>query len=168
MRDEFNTAFRVTLACIVVLLIVCVCGIAFAVEIPLEADVYEHLVEQCEKREIPVELVLAVIETESTFDAECVNASETCYGLMQIHKVNFDWLEEDFDRDMDFLDPFDNIDAGVYVLAGYYHKYSDDVHRALAAYNGGESYARRLWRNGYESTAYSRLVVERMTKYEQD
>ena len=115
-----------------------------------------------ERYDIPVELILAVIETESSYRPTAKNGS--CRGLMQIHTVNLDWLEKDFGRELDLYDIEDNVYAGAYILAGYYHKY--DIHRALMAYNGGQGYMRKMVRKGYESSKYSRKVVERMEKYE--
>lgn len=114
-----------------------------------------------ERYDIPVELILAVIETESTYRLDAKNGS--CRGLMQIHTVNIDWLERDFGRELDLYDIEDNVYAGAYILAGYYHKY--DIHYALMCYNGGEGYARKMARLGYESSKYSRKVVERMEEY---
>ena len=108
-----------------------------------------------ERYDIPVELILAVIETESTYSPDAKNGS--CRGLMQIHTVNLDWLEREFGRELDLYDIEDNVYAGAYILAGYYHKY--DLHRALMAYNGGQGYMRKMVRKGYESSKYSRKVV---------
>ena len=111
-----------------------------------------------ERYEIPVELILAVIETESTYRPDAKNGS--CRGLMQIHTVNLDWLEREFGRELDLYDIEDNVYAGSYILAGYYHKY--DIHRALMAYNGGQGYMRKMVRKGYTSSKYSRDVVRIM------
>lgn len=111
-----------------------------------------------ERYDIPVELILAVIETESTYRPDAKNGS--CRGLMQIHMVNLDWLERDFGREIDLYDIEDNVYAGSYILAGYYHKY--DIHRALMAYNGGQGYMRKMVRKGYTSSKYSRKVVKIM------
>lgn len=108
-----------------------------------------------ERYDIPVELILAVIETESSYRPNAKNGS--CRGLMQIHTVNLDWLEKDFGRELDLYDITDNVYAGSYILAGYYHKY--DIHSALMAYNGGQGYMRKMVRKGYESSTYSRKVV---------
>lgn len=110
-----------------------------------------------ERYDIPVELILAVIETESTYRPDAKNGS--CRGLMQIHTVNLDWLEREFGRELDLYDIKikDNVYAGSYILAGYYHKY--DIHRALMAYSGGQGYMRKMVRKGHASSKYSRKVV---------
>lgn len=117
-----------------------------------------------ERYDIPVELILAVIEVESTYRPDAKNGS--CRGLMQIHTVNLDWLERDFGRELDLYDIEDNVYAGSYILAGYYHTY--DLHRALMAYNGGQGYMRKMVRKGYTSSKYSRKVVEIMEEMQDE
>lgn len=114
--------------------------------------------EAAERYDVSAELILAVIECESSYDQNASNGS--CCGLMQINNINSDWLENEFGRKLDLFDIKDNIYAGSYILAGYYHKY--DLHQALMAYNGGQSYMQKLARKGYESTEYSRKVVKIM------
>jgi hypothetical protein len=41
----------------------------------------------------------------------------------------------------------------------------EDYNYALMAYNGGEGDLRRMIRDGYTSSAYSRKVIGRMAKY---
>lgn len=118
-----------------------------------------------ERYEIPVELILAVIETESTYRPNAKNGS--CRGLMQINTVNLDWLESEFGRELDLYDIEDNVYAGSYILAGYYHEYG--LHRGLMAYNGGQGYMRKMVRKGYTSSKYSRKVAEIMEEiYDED
>ena len=134
----------------------------------VDSDTMEQIAtaaeEAAERYDIPVELILAVIETESTYRPDAKNGS--CRGLMQIHTVNLDWLERDFGRELDLYDIEDNVYAGSYILAGYYHKY--DIHQALMAYNGGRGYMRKMVRKGYESTKYSRKVVRIMEEMQDE
>ena len=154
----------------IIIAIILIGAMAFALGVALapHADATDYMDDiitaaegAAERYEIPVELILAVIETESSYRPNAKNG--LCRGLMQIHTVNLDWLERDFGRELDLYDIEDNVYAGSYILAGYYHKY--DLHRALMAYNGGAGYARKMARKGYESSKYSRKVVERMEEY---
>ena len=45
-------------------------------------------------------------------------------------------------------------------------KYSD-THKALMAYNCGETGAKRLWNQGYLTSTYSRKVVTNYEKWQQ-
>ena len=136
-----------------------------AYDVPLDADVLDFLSEQCELRGVPVALALAVIETESGYDADAVSEDGKCVGLMQIHEINYGWLEEHFGDAWDAEDPCDNIEAGLYILAGYLDKY-EDMHKALMCYNMGQAGAKRAWKKGVYSTKYSRKIVARMEELE--
>lgn len=117
-----------------------------------------------DRYDIPKELILGVIEIESTFDHEADNG--TCKGLMQINKINQKWLNSEFGRKMNLLSIEDNIAAGSYILAGYYHKY--DLHYALMCYNGGKGYANKMKAKGITSTRYSRDVINSMENYKEE
>ena len=123
-------------------------------DVPLDAELQQYIHDACEVYGVDEALVLGIIERESTFRPEAEN--EYCWGLMQIHKINYDWL-----RDEEGIDPLTypgNIDAGVLMISRLLEKY-EDTHKALMAYNCGESGARRLWEQGYTTTEYSRAVV---------
>ena len=142
--------------------------LAFPVEaydVPMEPEILAYLTEQCELRGVPVALALAVIETESGYDAGAVSADGKCVGLMQLHEINYGWLGEHFGDAWDAEDPCDNIEAGLYILAGYLDKY-EGVHKALMCYNMGQAGAKRAWKKGVYSTKYSRKIVARMEELE--
>lgn len=147
---------------ILVILMICIIAVSLGIIIAPHANASDEMNEivaaaegAAKRYDIPVELILAVIETESSYRPDAKNGS--CRGLMQIHTINLDWLERAFGRELDLYDIEDNVYAGSYILAGYYHKY--DIHRALMAYNGGPGYMRKMVRNGYTSSKYSRKVV---------
>jgi len=137
---------------------------AAAYDVPLDAEVLEYLTGQCELRGVPVALALAMIETESNYDADAVSADGSCLGLMQISKINTDWLGEELGT-TDLRDARQNIEAGLYILAGYLDKY-DDIHKALMCYNMGHAGAKRAWKKGYVTSKYSRKIVARMEELE--
>lgn len=111
---------------------------------------------------VPYKLLLAVMFRESSYNPDAENG--ICFGLMQIHQMNFEWLEEEL-ADYGVTDirnnPEDNIKAGAYLLGRYIAKY-DNYHLALMSYNCGESGAQSLWAEGIYSTQYSRSVLETM------
>ena len=123
-----------------------------------------HIRELCETYGIPETLVYAVIEKESSWNADAVNYNETCFGLMQINVINFTWLEEELGLDNP-KEPYQNVEAGIYMLSGYIEKYID-YHMALMCYNCGENGARQLWQEGIFTNAYSRWVIDRMNDLE--
>ena len=73
-----------------------------------------------------------------------------------------EWLWKER-NDHNSYDINDNVRAGSYILAGYYHKYG--INYALMAYSGGGNYARKLWAKGVRETRYVRSVLKSMTDF---
>ncbi len=113
---------------------------------------------------VPYKLLLAVMFRESSYNTDASNG--ICYGLMQIHNMNFDWLEDEL-ASYGVTDiknnPVDNIKAGAYMLGSYIEKYGD-YHLALMCYNCGEGRAQELWSQGCYSTEYTWNVHETMNE----
>ena len=87
----------------------------------------------------------------------------TCWGLMQVHPINYDRL-----RGLG-IEPTDyegNIVAGVLLIGELLDKYGDQ-HKALMAYNCGEGGAAKLWQQGYYSSQYSRHVTNVSESWQQ-
>lgn len=110
----------------------------------VENDIAEHY-----------ELLIAQMYHESQFDESVISASND-YGLMQINTCNHEWLSDILGGD-DFLDPYTSMEAGVYLMSHFLHKYND-VQKALVCYNRGESAVQ----NGTYSTNYSEGVIADM------
>jgi len=130
--------------------------------VPLERHLQEFLWYQSKQREVPFELALAVMHYESTFRYWVrggPNRNGTFdYGLMQINQVNHERLRQRLGI-TDFLCPYDNIIAGVYILAEALSAGNGCWHRGLMAYNMGIGGMRRSVNNGTYTTAYSRRVI---------
>lgn len=128
--------------------------------IPLSAELQKVTYEAAVNFGVEHSILLAVMYRESGFNQYDNNGK--CYGLMQINRCNFAWLEEclsSYGVSDIKGDPVDNILAGAYLLGLLLDKY-DDVHKALMSYNCGEAGAKRLWEKGYYSSSYSRSVVD--------
>nr|DAQ32534.1 MAG TPA: hypothetical protein [Caudoviricetes sp.] len=132
---------------------------------PLSEDLQDYIFILCEEEDIPPSLVIAVIDHESEFESDAISATYD-YGLMQINECNHEWLSETYGI-TDFLDPRQNILAGVKILGQLYRKY-DNPHDIAMAYNMGESGAEDAWENGITSTSYSEDVVQKWYMYEVD
>ncbi len=89
---------------------------------------------------VPIDLVYAVMKTESGFDSSAVS-SKGAIGLMQMMPSTFEWLTDDILREYlgigMLYDPETNIKYGTYYLSRLYNRFGD-WDTALAAYNGGE------------------------------
>ena len=136
----------------------------FLFEIPLSESLQLYIYEICAEKEVPVSLILAMIEQESGFNPEVISATGD-YGLMQINKVNHEWLQEDY-RCADMLDPYQNVFCGISIISSYIKKY-ENLEKALMAYNMGDYGAKKAWENGVKSTPYSTKILDLMGKYEE-
>ena len=130
--------------------------------IPLDPEYQHYVFEAAERYGVNAALILAIIEQESTFRPLIWDPSGRCYGLMQIHCVNYDDLQAE---GIDALSYPGNIDAGALMISRLIDKYGD-VHRALMAYNRGEHGAREDWSAGYYTSTYSRSVVRRSEQWQ--
>lgn len=133
-------------------------------DIPLSESLQVYIYEICAEKEVPVSLILAMIEQESGFNPEAISATGD-YGLMQINKVNHEWLQEDY-RCADMLDPYQNVFCGISIISSYIKKY-ENLEKALMAYNMGDYGAQKAWGNGITSTKYSEKILTLMEKYEE-
>lgn len=128
--------------------------------VPLQCDMpyeeQEFLFYLCNGYNIDFCLVMAMIQVESEFDASAVSVTND-YGLMQINEINHDWLTNALDV-TDYLDPYQNMRAGCYILRKLFERYQD-TELVLMCYNMGENGASRLWKNGIYSTDYTEQVL---------
>ena len=132
-------------------------------DIPLSKEMQDYIRSNCEKYDVPFELVIALIDVESSF-RETVVSSTNDYGLMQINKVNHEWLKDELGL-TDMLDPYQNILAGTYIIGLQLNATDGDPVLALMRYNCGAAGARRLWDQGIYSTAYTDKVMTAYQSY---
>ena len=129
--------------------------------VPLPFELQGTMQQACKKYGVPYALALAVAESESSFDLEA--DSGTCWGVMQIHPINYPRLRENGIEPTEYEG---NITAGVFLLGELLEKYTD-THKALMAYNCGETGAKRLWNEGYMTSEYSVKVVTLSEKWQE-
>ena len=139
-------------------------GDVFYYDVPLSHSLQRYIYEVCADEDVPVALVLAMIEHESSFNPEAVSPTDD-YGLMQINKINHEWLKEEY-RCADMLNPYQNVFCGIKIISQYIEKY-EDYDKALMAYNMGEYGAEKAWENEVTSTNYTTRVIELMNHYEE-
>ena len=135
--------------------------------LPLSEEMQTYVYNLCVDYYIPehYELILAMMWHESNFRFDVISKTND-YGIMQINAVNHSWLSETLGID-DFLDPNQNIHAGIYMISKLIHKYGD-VHKALMAYNLGEKGAKQYWAAGIYTNNYSNGIVAKQAAVKMD
>lgn len=128
--------------------------------VPLDCDMpdeqQEFLFYLCAGYNIDFTLVMSLIQYESNYDPTVISTTND-YGYMQINKVNHEWLTETLGLS-DFLDPYENLRAGCYILRKLFEKYQD-ADLVLMAYNMGEDGATCLWEKGVFETPYTQGIL---------
>lgn len=137
----------------------------FYFDVPLSEELQDYIREKCTEYEVPMELVIALIDKESSFRSDVVSTTND-YGLMQINKCNHQWLSSTLGI-RDFLDPMENVLCGIYMLSDHLDDTDGDIELALMMYNCGEGGAKRLWGNGIYSTSYSHSVMTLYASYKE-
>lgn len=136
----------------------------FLFDVPLSDSLQRYIYEICADENVPVTLVMAMIEHESGFDPEAVSPTDD-YGLMQINAVSHEWLKEEY-RCADMMNPYQNVFCGISIISSYIDKYGE-LDKALMAYNMGNYGAQKAWKNGVTSIAYSEEILSLMKEYEE-
>lgn len=136
----------------------------FLFDVPLSDSLQRYIYEICADENVPVTLVMAMIEHESGFDPEAVSPTDD-YGLMQINAVNHEWLKEEY-RCANMMNPYQNVFCGISIISSYIDKYGE-LDKALMAYNMGNYGAQKAWKNGVTSIAYSEEILSLMKEYEE-
>lgn len=134
-------------------------------DIPLTKELQEYTFNLCQENNLDYEFTLAVMDQESDYQEKAISKTND-YGIMQINKINHEWLSEKLGID-DFLDAEQNILAGVKMLSDLITKY-EDPHKALMAYNAGEAGAKKHWDKGTTTSGYSREVMTRTEELKEE
>lgn len=129
----------------------------------LSDELQEFTYYMCQAYYIDFDFAMALMFSESSFNASAVSQDGHDFGLMQIRDCNNDWLKEKLGV-TDMLNPYENIRAGLYILRGLFEKY-DDSSKVVMAYKMGEYGASVLWENGVYETNASRRVLAKAEEY---
>ncbi len=113
----------------------------FLQEVTLPLRHEDIIRQQAAEKDIPADLIAAVIYAESRFRDQESNAGAR--GLMQVTPATAEFIERDsggstFEAD-DLSDPDINIRYGTYYLRHLIDKFDQNMVAALAAYNAGET-----------------------------
>lgn len=133
------------------------------IDCPLDDDTQRMIYEKCAEYGLDFPFVMSVIYHESSFRPNVVSYNGSSVGLMQINKINHEWLSEELGI-TDFFDPEQNVTAGLYMLRDLFDKY-ENPRLVLMAYSMGETGARKLWNKGVYTTDYAENIIRLADKY---
>lgn len=110
--------------------------------VPLDIELHNYIVAECEKNGIRPEIVFAMIQRESEFNAENIGDNGQSFGLMQIQPR---WY---YSRMLELnctnlLDEKQNVTVGISILADLIAE-GKGIEWALMAYNAGASNANKM------------------------
>ena len=131
-------------------------------------DVQRHLLKLCEERDLDYTTVIALIEKESKFKSNAVGDNGNSFGYGQIYKI---WHKKRMAEEgvTDLTNPYGNLKVCTSYLKYIKDRYGDKGdHFILMVYNMGEPVALRAWKNGTQSTQYSRDILHRAKEIKQD
>lgn len=129
-------------------------------DIPLDLDLIEHVQGLCCDYNIPIEIALAVIEQESSYQSDAVSPIGA-KGLMQVQER---WHGARMDKlgCTDLFDPYQNVTVGMNYLGELLTYYDGNFEMMLTAYNMGQTGAyNKLFSKGVYQSDYSREVLEK-------
>lgn len=121
----------------------------------LSEDLQDWVYQMCAEYGIPgyEKLIISKLYCESGFNPNVRHRNKNGtvdYGIAQINSSNHSWLRKTLGI-TDFMDPYQSIRCGVYMMSENLKKNGFNESMALAAYNTGK--------NGISSTSYSRKVL---------
>lgn len=125
--------------------------------VPMDDDLQEFIFDLSAAYGMDFTFVMALIQYESNYNPSVISATND-YGLMQINEINQPRLKEQLEI-TNFLDPYENVRAGMFVLRGLFQKY-ETPEKVLMAYNMGEGGASRLWNQGVFEINYSKSILQ--------
>jgi|LGOV01.1.fsa_nt_gb hypothetical protein len=132
--------------------------------IPLDLEQQQFIHLQCNIYDVDYYLMLALIGLESNYNPKAINYSNSNgtidKGLAQINSCNYKTLDNHFGRQLDYLDFYDNVEAGVY----YYSTIqTDNIYESLLNYNRGE-FGAKVYYNKYLTyqSDYVKIVLRKL------
>lgn len=113
-------------------------------ELPISEELFTYLEMRCDQAEIPISLMLGLMEIESNFNPNAISDDGENYGLCQINIINQK-------PGLNYLDPYTNIDEALNILEDLSTRH-DSYLEILLCYNMGEAGAQaRIETNDIQS-----------------
>jgi len=130
--------------------------------VPTRAQMRALVESTAKKYGVSVSLALAIAYQESGFDQRAVSPANAV-GTMQVIPSTGEWISSMVGRELDLLDPNDNVTAGV-VLLSYLTRNADSLDQAIAGYYQGLAGVRKNGMNP-DTKQYVASVRALMVKF---
>lgn len=130
--------------------------------VPTRAQMRALVEKTAKKYGVKVSLALAIAYQESGFNQRAVSPANAV-GVMQVIPSTGEWISSVVGRELDLLDPEDNVTAGV-VLLSYLTRNADNLDQAIAGYYQGLSGVRKHGMNP-DTKQYVASVKALMKKF---
>jgi soluble lytic murein transglycosylase-like protein len=130
--------------------------------VPSRAQMRALVEKTAKKYGVSVSLALAIAYQESGFNMRAVSPANAV-GVMQVIPSTGEWISSVVGRELDLLDPHDNVTAGV-VLLGYLTRNADSLDQAIAGYYQGLAGVRKYGMNS-DTKQYVASVRALMKKF---
>jgi len=131
--------------------------------LPSKAQMRALVVTTAKKYGVNTSLALAIAYQESGFNMNAVSPANAV-GTMQVIPSTGEWVSTMVGRELDLLDPEDNVTAGVALLS-YLTKNADSLDQAIAGYYQGLGGVRKNGMNS-DTKVYVASVLALMTKFD--
>lgn len=124
-------------------------------DIQLTEEEQIALWDKCKELDINYWFMLALIESESNFKADAVGDHGNSVGYMQINKVNWKRMKEQYGYDVNV--PLDNLMCGAVMFAELANKY-DTIEEVVMGYKCGEGRAKELISQGFVLSCVEKIT----------
>lgn len=126
-------------------------------DVPLPEDLQIFMQEKCDELDISYEFALALMETESSFDANAVGDGGNSIGRMQINKCNWQRMADDYG--LDVADEFDNVAAGLVILRELFDQ-NPDPYYVILCYKAGIGRGAELYQQkAFQGSTYDCIAI---------
>lgn len=129
--------------------------------VPLSLSLQDYISKMCIKYKVPELVAYSVmdVETGGTFNPNLISDTGD-YGLFQINTINQPWLRQDLGI-TNFLDPYQSVKAGTFILGELFAKYGN-INEVLLAYNEGQTGMLESIQSGVWNTSYTLKAFQDM------
>lgn len=138
----------------------------FYYNVPLSHELQDFIRFYCTEYEVSMDLVIALVDVESSFRPSVISKTND-YGYMQLNKCNHEDLTAELGI-TDFLDPYQNLQGGIYLIGKHLKATNGDIIKALMRYHNGPTGAWNLWEKGIQTTDYTQKVMLRYERYKKE